>query len=150
MLSQVLASNAGHIERAFEMIAREGRGKVAMFGLAFKSGTDDLRESPLVLLAERLIGKGYELAIFDRGVETARLMGSNREFIEHEIPHFEALMTGSPADAIADAKIIVIGHAGPAEVAAIRNAHEGRKIIDLQGVRELETLPGANYEGICW
>ena len=150
MLSQVLASNNRHIEQAFEMVARNGRGKVALFGLAFKPGTDDLRESPLVLLAERLIGKGYELAIFDRSVEAARLMGSNRDYIDQEIPHFERLMTAEPEEALRDAKTIVIGHAGPEEVAAIAKAHGGRRIIDLQGLREIETLSGVSYEGICW
>jgi GDP-mannose 6-dehydrogenase len=150
MLAQVLNSNNRHIEMAFEMIAGNGRGKVALFGLAFKPGTDDLRESPLVLLAERLIGKGFELSVFDRSVEAARLMGSNRDFIDREIPHFERLLAKQPEDTLEGANTIVIGHAGPAEVAAIKNLHGGRKIIDLQGVREIETLPAVNYEGICW
>lgn len=150
MLANVLASNNRHIEQAYEMIARHGRGKVALFGLAFKPGTDDLRESPLVMLAERLIGKGFDLSVYDPSVEAARLMGSNRDFIDQEIPHFERLMVADVEQILDGAKTIVIGHAGPSEVAAIRAAHEGRKIIDLQGVRELETLPGADYEGICW
>jgi GDP-mannose 6-dehydrogenase len=150
MLSNVLVSNNRHIERAYAMIAQNGRGKVALFGLAFKPGTDDLRESPLVLLAERLIGKGYELSIYDPSVETAHLVGANREFIVQEIPHFERLLITDPAEMLEGAKTIVVGHAGPAEVAAIRAAHQGRKIIDLQGVRDLETLSDANYEGICW
>lgn len=150
MLAQVLNSNNRHIETAFEMIAGNGRGKVALFGLAFKPGTDDLRESPLVLLAERLIGKGFELSVFDRSVEAARLMGSNRDFIDREIPHFERLLAKQPEDTLEGANTIVIGHAGPAEVAAIKRLHAGRKIVDLQGVREVETLPGVNYEGICW
>lgn len=150
MLSQVLNSNQKHIDQAFDMISRRGRGKVALFGLAFKPGTDDLRESPLVALAERLIGKGYELAVFDRSVEAARLMGSNREFIEREIPHFERLLTGDPVQVLEDAKFIVIGHAGPEEIAAIRNSHNGRTVIDLQGAREIQDLPGVDYEGICW
>ena len=150
MLSQVLPSNQKHIEQAFEMITRRGRCKVALFGLAFKPGTDDLRESPLVLLAERLIGKGYELAIFDRDVESARLTGSNRDYIEQEIPHFEQLMAADAMQALDGAKVVVIGHAGAEEVAAISASHQGRAIIDLQGVREIENLPGVDYEGICW
>lgn len=150
MLSQVLTSNQKHIDQAFEMISRHGRSKVAMFGLAFKSGTDDLRESPLVMLAERLIGKGYDLAIFDRYVEAARLTGANREYIEREIPHFERLMAGDPAKALNGSKIVVIGHVGPEEIAAIRESHNGRRIVDLQGVPEIQQLPGVDYEGICW
>lgn len=150
MLSQVLNSNQAQIDRAFEMISRHGRSKVAMFGLAFKPGTDDLRESPLVLLAERLIGKGYDLAVFDRYVEAARLTGANRDYIEREIPHFERLITADPAKALNGSKIVVIGHAGPDEVAAIKGSHKGRTIIDLQGVREIQQLPEVDYEGICW
>jgi len=150
MLAHVLDSNHRHIEQAFEMISRRGRCRVALFGLAFKPGTDDLRESPLVLLAERLIGKGFELSIFDRSVETARLMGSNKEYIEREIPHFERLLTGDVERALDGARVVVIGHAGADEIAAIRAAHHGRTIIDLQGVRELQALDDVDYEGICW
>ena len=145
-----LPVNNLHIEQAFDMIARHGRGKVALFGLAFKPGTDDLRESPLVLLAERLIGKGFDLSIYDPSVETARLVGANRDFIDQEIPHFERLLTTDLEQILDGAKTIVIGHAGPKEVAAICAAHQGRKIIDLQGVREIESLQGVDYEGICW
>ena len=150
MLAQVLNSNNRHIEMAYEMIAGNGRGKIALFGLAFKPGTDDLRESPLVLLAERLIGKGFELSVFDRSVEAARLMGANRDFIDREIPHFERLLAKQPEDTLEGAHTIVIGHAGPAEIAAIKKLHGGRKIVDLQGIREIETLTGVSYEGICW
>ncbi|MFN0303278.1 MAG: UDP-glucose dehydrogenase family protein [Burkholderiales bacterium] len=150
LLNQIQVTNDRHIERAFETIARGGRRRVAQFGLAFKPGTDDLRESPLVRLAERLIGKGYPIAIYDRYVEAARLVGSNREFIDSEIPHFERLMASTPEHALADAEVIVIGHAGPEETAAIVRAAGGRTIVDLQGNREIEALNGIDYHGICW
>src|SRR5262249_1297896 len=142
--------NEEHIERAFHLITRGGRRKVALFGLAFKPGTDDLRESPLVLLAERLIGKGYELAIFDRNVDIARLVGANREYIDKEIPHLERLLQPTREATLDGAQVIAIGHAGKAEVAAITSSHGGRAIVDLQGVKELEALSGADYQGICW
>jgi GDP-mannose 6-dehydrogenase len=150
MLSQVLKSNDLHVERAFEIATRRGRHKIALFGLAFKPGTDDLRESPLVRLAERLIGKGYELSVFDKHVETARLMGSNRDFIEREIPHFERLMAPSPESALENARVIIVGHADPEVTRAIALAAEGRTIVDLQGIQEFEQLSGVDYEGICW
>ncbi len=111
-LKQVLPSNQALIERTFEAIARHGRQRVALFGLAFKQGTDDLRESPFVLLAEKLIGKGFEVSIFDRSVQVARLTGSNRAYIEREIPHLERLLAPEPADAVAGAGLVVVGHLG--------------------------------------
>jgi len=144
------ASNERHIDRAFDLITADGRRRIALFGLAFKPGTDDLRESPLVALAERLIGKGFDLAIYDRDVEVARLVGSNREFIDREIPHIERLLAATPEAALEGAGRIVIGHVGAAEAAAIAACHAGRPIIDLQGSKELQNLAGANYQGICW
>ena len=150
MLSQLLPSNARHIERAFEMVTAHGRHRIALFGLSFKRGTDDMRESPLVALAERLIGKGYDVAIYDRDVELGRLIGANREFIEREIPHFERLMADTPEAALEDAKVVVIGHVGDAEREAILAAADDRIVIDLQGVRQLEERFGNSYHGICW
>src|SRR3546814_17926784 len=89
MMTSILTGNYSHIDRAFEMVQRRGRRKVALFGLACKPGTDDLRESPFVSLAERLIGKGFDVAIFDRSVDLARLTGANLEYIEREIPHLD-------------------------------------------------------------
>ena len=149
-LGNLLASNEQHIERAFQMVASGGRRRVALFGLAFKPGKDDLRESPLVTLAERLIGKGFELAIFDRHVAVARLVGANREFIDREIPHLERLLRSTPEAALDGAEIIVIGHAGSVEAAAIAAGHGGRRIVDLQGVAEIERLESPAYQGICW
>src|SRR6202012_3528332 len=85
---------------AYAAPPRHGRQPVALFGLAFKQGTDDLRESPFVLLAERLIGKGFEISIFDRSVQVARLTGSNRAYIEREIPHLERLLAPEPEAAL--------------------------------------------------
>jgi len=150
MLLNVLPSNERHIERALAMIERRGRRKVALFGLAFKAGTDDLRESPLVTLAERLIGRGYELAIFDRSVDLGRLTGTNLEYIEREIPHLNRLVSNSIDETLADAGIIVIGHAPKDAVPAIASAAIGRSVVDLQGVAALQNRPGVDYEGICW
>ena len=149
-LGHLIESNQAHIDRAFDLIAQQNRRKVALFGLAFKPGTDDLRESPLVTLAERLIGKGYTLTIYDRYVDSSRLLGKNREFIDREIPHFERLLVDNPDDAIARSDIIVVGHADQAAQTSIFAHHGGRPIIDLQGLRSLQMLEGVNYQGICW
>jgi GDP-mannose 6-dehydrogenase len=150
LLEHILASNESHINRAFKLITGNGRRSVALFGLAFKSGTDDLRESPLVVLAERLIGRGYPIRIFDRHVQLSRLTGKNRDFIEREIPHLEGLMAPSSEGAMQDAEIIIVGHAGADEITAIQKSYNGQQIIDLVGVDLLQQLGGESYHGICW
>jgi GDP-mannose 6-dehydrogenase len=150
LLEQILPSNDMHIKRAFQLITQNGRRKVALFGLAFKPGTDDFRESPLVALAERLIGKGYPITIFDRNLEFAKLTGKNREFVEREIPHLDQLLAHSSEAALDGAEVIVIGHVGASEVAIIAAGHNGRPIIDLQGVEAFQALGNKIYSGICW
>jgi GDP-mannose 6-dehydrogenase len=121
---------------------------VALFGLAFKHGTDDLRESPYVLLAEKLIGKGFDVRIFDRSVQVARLVGSNRAYIEQEIPHLERLMVNEPVAALERAGMAVVGHLGREDRAGVAAAIGERRLLDLAGVPEFRGLPG--YQGFCW
>ena len=147
-LRQVLPSNQAIIDGAFNAIAKHGRQTVALFGLAFKQGTDDLRESPYVLLAERLIGRGYDLRIFDRSVQVARLVGSNRTYIDREIPHLERLLVSTPAEALDGAGISVFGHLGREDRAGVAAALGDRAVLDLAGVAELKTAAG--YQGLCW
>jgi GDP-mannose 6-dehydrogenase len=149
VLSGLLDSNQAHIERAYEMVARHGRKPVALFGLAFKPGTDDLRDSPLVVLAERLIGKGFSIRIHDSYVKLSQLLGKNREFIEREIPHLDRLLVAQPLDALREAELVIVGHADAATRALIVAHAEGRHIIDLAGHADLRA-PGVSYEGICW
>lgn len=150
LLGHVLASNAAIVDRAFHAIARHGRQPVALFGLAFKSGTDDLRESPFVLLAERLLGKGYDLRIFDRSVRIAALLGANRSYIEREIPHLERLMQDSVETALAAARVVVVGHIGAEDRAALVAGLDGHAVIDLAGIDALRARSGIAYQGICW
>ncbi|HSK78230.1 MAG TPA: nucleotide sugar dehydrogenase [Thermoanaerobaculia bacterium] len=150
LLAQLLPSNGRHIDRAFDLIAQNGRGRIALFGLAFKGGTDDLRESPLVTLSERLIGKGYELRIFDPDVNTARLMGANREFIEREIPHIDRLMQPDVRSTLEGADAVVLGKVGRSDLEAIVSLKPDVPVIDLQGGREVAGLRARDYRGICW
>jgi GDP-mannose 6-dehydrogenase len=150
MLKHLLPANQAIIDRTFEAVARHGRQPVALFGLAFKQGTDDLRESPFVLLAEKLLGKGYDLRIYDRFVQVATLMGSNRAYIDREIPHLERLMVVSPAAAIAGTKVVIIGHVAPEDRPSLLTALSGHVVIDLAGLKELQSHPGIAYEGLCW
>lgn len=149
-LASLLDSNAAHIDRAYTMIARDGRRKVALFGLAFKPGTDDMRDSPLVVLAERLLGKGFDMAIYDGFVKTSRLLGKNKEFIDREIPHLDRLLRATPEEALDGAQVVVVGHADAAARQAIAARAAGCRIIDLSGYADLRDAPAAEYEGICW
>lgn len=150
LLSNILEANRQHIERSFRQIASHGRRSIALFGLAFKAGTDDLRESPLVALAERLIGKGYKLAIYDPDVDAARLIGSNRDFIDREIPHLEQLLVSHPAAALEHGETVVIGHIRTSDVEAFRKAYRHQPVIDLQGNEDIAEIAAPQYEGICW
>jgi GDP-mannose 6-dehydrogenase len=150
ILSQVLPSNEEHLRRAVDMVIATGSRRIGLFGLSFKPGTDDLRESPLVELAERLIGKGFDLKIYDSNVWLSRLTGANREFIQSKLPHLADLLTDSVDEVIEHAEVCVVGCKDPAVVAAVDSQDE-RVIIDL--VR----LPGAErrraqqrYVGIGW
>ena len=148
-LSGLLDSNDAHIERAYRLIARDGRRKVALFGLAFKPGTDDMRDSPLVTLAEKLLGKGFDIVIYDNFVKLSRLLGKNKEFIEREIPHLDRLLRDSPEATLYGAEVIVIGHADAEARQVIVAQAAGRRIVDLSGYAELKAASAA-YEGICW
>jgi GDP-mannose 6-dehydrogenase len=150
LLRHLLPSNAAIIERTYAAIARHGRQPVALFGLAFKAGTDDLRESPFVALAEKLIGKGFDLRIYDKYVQLARLTGANRAYIDREIPHLERLLVGSPQAALADVKVAVVGHVAPEDRPALLEGLTSHKVIDLAGMDDLLKVPGVSYEGLCW
>lgn len=148
VLEAVLASNRLQVEKAAEMILRTGHRRVAVLGLSFKTGTDDLRESPMATLIETLIGKGLRLSIYDREVELARLHGANKEFIERGIPHIASLLCPSLPETVADAEVVVIGKKDK-EFDALPNL-----LNDEQLVIDLVRLPGAlgrraNYQLIC-
>lgn len=150
VLGSLLDSNEAHIGRAYDIIAAAGRKPVALFGLAFKPGTDDLRDSPLVVLAEKLLGKGFDLTIYDKFVKIARLLGKNKEYIDREIPHLDKLLQETPDAALARAEIVVVGHADADTrqriIAVARNA----RVVDLNGYADLRAAGFAQYEGICW
>ena len=149
LLSSVLPSNERHIERAINMVTSLGKRPVAVLGLSFKAGTDDLRESPAVELVERLIGKGFDIRIFVRHVNLARLVGANRDYILNHIPHISNLMVNSIDEAIEHGEIIVIGNEDAVFRSAVDEAGTGRIVIDLAGVSE-KTSDGTLYHGICW
>jgi GDP-mannose 6-dehydrogenase len=149
LLSAILPSNRLQVERAMGMIQRTGKKKIGILGFSFKAGTDDLRESPMVTLVEWLIGKGYDVQIYDRDVSLARLFGANKEYIEKEIPHIAQLLRDDLSEVVAQTEVIVIGNKSP-EFGEIRDQVKPEHvIIDLVRMFS-EPLPQATYEGICW
>ena len=149
VLSAILPSNRLQIERAVEMVMESGKKRVGVLGFSFKAGTDDLRESPMVTLIETLIGKGFELALYDRDVSLARLVGANKEYIEREIPHISKLMRGGVDGVLADSDVIIIGNRAE-EFRGIRERlRADQRVIDLVRLFDTQTS-NENYQGICW
>jgi GDP-mannose 6-dehydrogenase len=150
LLGSLLESNNKQIDVAFNMVRRTGKLKVGVLGLSFKTGTDDLRESPIVTLIEMLIGKGYKLKIYDEEVSLAKLYGANRRYIEQTIPHISSLMSVSIEEVVGESELIIVSKKGPQFAEAIKNHGKGRIVIDL--VRLQPDLNGhaTDYQGICW
>ncbi len=130
LLESVLPSNERHLQRALDVLVALGRKQIGLFGLSFKQGTDDLRESPLVELSERLIGKGFDLRIYDPAVSLSALVGANREYIEQRIPHLSALLVSSSRELMDHADVCVIGAASEEAVHAVA-ARGDRIVFDL-------------------
>ncbi|MEQ1757816.1 MAG: nucleotide sugar dehydrogenase [Vicinamibacterales bacterium] len=151
LLQGVMTSNKAQIQRAIDLVLATGKRKVTMLGLSFKEGTDDLRESPLVMLAEALIGKGCDLRIYDQNVSVARLVGANKRYIENEIPHVSSLLVTDLASAVEHGEVLVIGNAAPEFKTTLPALLKGCKtIVDLVHVGELKNLPQVEYRGITW
>jgi GDP-mannose 6-dehydrogenase len=131
LLSSVLPANEAQMRRGVDQVLAARKRRVGIIGLSFKPGTDDLRESPMVVLAETLIGKGCDVRILDRNVSVARLVGANRRFIEEEIPHISALMCETLEELLAHAEVLVLGATEPDASAALRMAGPQRTIVDL-------------------
>ncbi|TWC36965.1 GDP-mannose 6-dehydrogenase [Pseudomonas sp. SJZ079] len=148
MLGSIMRSNVAQVQNAFNIIASHDKRKVALLGLSFKAGTDDLRESPLVELAEMLIGKGFDLSIYDSNVEYARVYGANKDYIESKIPHVSSLLNSDLAQVIANSEIIVLGNRDEQFRVLAQQAPEGKRVVDLVGFMA-HASSGAS-EGICW
>ena len=148
ILNAILPSNERQIERGFQMIAEKGSRKVGILGFSFKAGTDDLRESPIVELVERLLGKGFELKLYDRNVNIAALTGANRDYILNHIPHISRIMESSAQAVIDHADVIVIGNGASEFKELIAKLPAGKRVVDL--VRVSPNTSGEGYDGICW
>src|SRR5690348_8341436 len=149
ILASVLPSNQLQIERGVQAVLEKANKRVGILGFSFKAGTDDLRESPMVELTERLIGKGYDLRIYDRNVSLACLHGANKDYILNKIPHISRLMVPSIDEVLSHAQTIVIGNGAPEFADVPKRIAEGQTIIDFVRVSDSRSIAGI-YEGICW
>lgn len=150
LIQGVERTNELHIRHAADIVMASGSRKVGMVGLSFKPGTDDLRESPLVALAETLIGKGYDLRIYDPAVNLARLIGSNKRFIEETIPHIEMLLMDDLSAVLDHARVVVVGQNHPDLPSLLRSGAENDLlVVDLVGLQE-DQLAETDCSGICW
>ncbi len=148
LLNAILPSNQRQVEKGIKMIADKGKRKVGILGFSFKAGTDDLRESPLVDVIEYLLGKGYELKLYDKNVNLAALTGANQDYILNHIPHISKLMVTSMDEVLAFAETIVIGNGAEEFKTVLGKLKAGQSVVDL--VRISQQQSGEQYDGICW
>ena len=149
ILTSILPSNEMQISRGLQLIMKTGNARVGILGFSFKAGTDDLRESPLIEVIERLIGKGYDLRIYDKNVNIASLVGANRDFILNRIPHISKLMVHDIDTVLNHAQTVVIGNKDPEFSKVPERLHEGQFLVDFVRIVEKGSKNG-NYDGICW
>jgi GDP-mannose 6-dehydrogenase len=149
IINSILLSNELQVARGVQLIMDKGFKRIGVLGFSFKAGTDDLRESPVIEVTERLLGKGYDLRIYDRNVNLASLVGANRDFILNRIPHISKLMVGG-IDAVLDhAQTIVIGNKDPEFGTIPGRLRANQVLVDFVRVSGQRSETG-KYDGICW
>jgi GDP-mannose 6-dehydrogenase len=150
MLSSILESNSAHLAQATKKVLASGKKRIGFIGLSFKSGTDDLRESPLVTLAEQLIGKGLQLSIYDPDVHLSQLLGANRRYIEQHLPHIGQLVRADIDAVIKDSEYLVVALGDKTVTDALqRSLHSGHEVLDLTRLGNAAHLP-ATVHGLNW
>jgi GDP-mannose 6-dehydrogenase len=150
ILSAILPSNELQISRGVQRIIAQGDRQIGVLGFSFKAGTDDLRESPVVEVIERLIGKGYELRIYDKNVNIASLVGANRDFILNRVPHISRLMVDSVDAVLAHARTVVIGTRDPDFENVPSRLTSDQKLVDLVRISPHRRSEEGKYDGLCW
>ena len=149
IINAIMPNNQKQVDRGFDMITSKGRKKITILGFSFKAGTDDLRESPIVEVIERLIGKGYDLKLYDKNVSLAALTGANKEYILNAIPHISKLMVDSLEEAIEHGETIVIGNGAKEFKDILSVTDDSKVIVDLVRISDQRSIEG-RYDGICW
>jgi GDP-mannose 6-dehydrogenase len=150
LINSLLGSNGLQVQQAVDRVVETGKKKVGLLGFSFKAGTDDLRESPMVILAEALLGKGFSLKIYDRNVSLARLVGANKQYIEEQIPHLSRHLSDSIDAVIDESEVVVIGNGSPEFTAAVERCRPDQVVVDLVRLPLDFSRVKAQYDGICW
>ncbi len=149
ILTSVLPSNEMQISRGVQMIIDKGQKKVGILGFSFKAGTDDLRESPVIEVIERLLGKGFDVRIYDKNVNIASLVGANRDFILNHIPHISRIMVDRMDAVLEHAQTVVIGNKDPEFQRVPQALRDGQVLVDFVRINDRRSEKG-KYDGICW
>jgi GDP-mannose 6-dehydrogenase len=149
IMTSILPSNELQVAKGLQLITEKGHRKIGVLGFSFKAGTDDLRESPMIEVIERLIGKGYDLRIFDKNVNLAKLVGANRDYILNRIPHISRLMVNGIDPVLDHAETVVIGNKDPDFQSVPERLHNGQRLVDFVRIRNNRSENG-KYDGICW
>jgi GDP-mannose 6-dehydrogenase len=149
LLRAILSSNEHQIRLGIDRIVSFQKKRIGFVGMSFKSGSDDLRESPLVAIIETLLGKGYAVRVYDPHVSMNRLIGANRRYVDERLPHLSSVLVDSLDELVAESEMIVLGHASEYGRSAMRAARSGQVVLDLVGVgRDVRTC--AQYVGLAW
>jgi GDP-mannose 6-dehydrogenase len=149
IMNAILPSNELQVAKGVQLITDQGHKRVGVLGFSFKAGTDDLRESPMIEVIERLIGKGYDLRIYDKNVSLARLVGANRDFILNHIPHISRLMVDRIEAVLEHAETIVIGNSDPAFKSVFDRLRDGQHLVDFVRITSHRSENG-KYDGLSW
>ena len=150
LLRATMESNEAQVRRGIRLVEGTGRKRVGILGLSFKAGTDDVRESPVVPLVETLVGRGYQVNVYDEIVEPDKLIGANKSFLERELPHIASLMRRSIDDVVSEAEVVVVANGSPAFRRVPRLLREDQVLVDLVGAARVNGELRGGYEGIGW
>jgi len=150
LVDALIPSNKSNIQRVIAWVQAQNKKRVGVLGLSFKSGTDDMRESPIVEVIETLLGKGYALSIYDANVNLARLIGANKRYIEQEIPHISSLLKSDMDDVLAAADVILVANGSPEFADVASRLRPGQRVLDLVRVVRTQESSKGSYDGIAW
>ncbi len=151
VLGAVLNSNQKQIQAGIDMIEKTGRKNIGVFGLSFKAQTDDVRESPVVPIIETLLGRGFSISVFDENVVPNQLIGSNRAFLDRELPHIASFMRETIGQVVDQSEVLVVTNGSSAFRDIASSARDDQIIIDLVGSnKQARQQRNGNYQGICW